>query len=172
MPTARMLTQNRNGVLVPQTASCSSSAIAIEAEAIAWKAFSYYPPLNRARAYVIQHLHDNISLSDVARAACLEKTYFSAYFRKKVGIPFTAWLRIIRIARAMQLLHENDTPVSNVSRRVGFSSVRSFERSFRILIGETPRSFKQRVTREFPTFSQVVAQSTQIMAHLSQDSVL
>lgn len=71
---------------------CLAARVAESAAArrlVVWEAFSYFPRLTRVREYVLRHLHGTVTLADAARVACLEKTYFSSYFRKKVGISFT-----------------------------------------------------------------------------------
>ena len=143
-------------------------------EDVAWLAFSYYPPLSRAAKYALQHLHNRITLRDVASAACLGETYFSTYFHKKVGVSFTAWLRLIRVATAVRLLSKRDTPVSDVARQVGFENVRTFHRSFKLLTGTTPGRLKQTMNLFEPAAEhlQILAQMTKILSHLSQISSL
>jgi YesN/AraC family two-component response regulator len=53
---------------------------------------------------VEKHYNDTISLQDVARIACMETKYFSAFFHKRVGVTFTSWMRQVRIDAAMHLL--------------------------------------------------------------------
>ena len=55
--------------------------------------FDYYPRLNRLREYVEQSYSAPIPLKKAASIAALESSYFSTYFRAKVGITFTEWLR-------------------------------------------------------------------------------
>ena len=57
------------------------------------KVFEYYPRLKRLRQYVEQSYPEPIPLEKAAGIAALEKSYFSSYFRAKIGITFTDWLR-------------------------------------------------------------------------------
>lgn len=142
-------------------------------DGIAWEAFSYYQPLNRASAYILRHLQDHVALGEVVRAACVEPSYFSAYFRRKVGISFTFWLPAVKIAKAAQLLQLQDFSISAVARQVGFKSLRTFERSFKALAGLTPTAFKRSINhRDGTAGSQILAQSTQILSHFSQHTCL
>jgi len=61
------------------------------------KAFNYYPRLKRLRDYVEQNYSEPIPLEKAAGIAVLESSYFSTYFRVKIGITFTEWLRQVRI---------------------------------------------------------------------------
>lgn len=99
----------------------------------------YYPRLARVRDYVDANLSRPLRLAEVAEVACLEATYFSAYFRKRVGLPFTVWLSRHRACVAAGLLESADHGVKEVARMVGFGSIRSFQRAFRAHFGVTPR---------------------------------
>ena len=135
-------------------------------EQIAWDAFCYYPRLERVSAYVLEHLDESIAVVDVARVACFERTYFSTYFRTKVGISFTGWLRLMRIVKAVQLLCANDVSISAVARRVGFGSVRTFERCFKMVTGVSPRELKRTIVlRKSVPPSQLLAQTSKILSH-------
>src|SRR5713101_6035419 len=77
----------------PDSHSCPNSA-----------AFAYYPRLSAVAEYVGAHLTDHISLAAASEVAGLERKYFSVYFRSKVGISFSEWLRFLRVTRAKNLM--------------------------------------------------------------------
>lgn len=108
-------------------------------------AFEYYPPLQRVRQFVEAQLPGQITLLEAARAAGLERTYFSTYFHLKVGISFTAWLTELRVRRAMESFLCRDDSVVDVALAVGFRDVRSFERAFRRCVAMTPGAFRRSV---------------------------
>ena len=64
---------------------------------INYGAFQYYARLKRVKEHVDQYYSEEISLETAARIAATEKTYFSTFFHKKVGITFTDWLRQLRV---------------------------------------------------------------------------
>lgn len=111
-------------------------------ERIAGRCFAYYPRLDRVRRYVEEHLDQPITVRDAARVACLEYKYFSVFFRSKARMTFSEWLRRVRVAKAVDLFCRQDIAISQAAYRVGFRSVRTFERSFKQVIGMTPRAFK------------------------------
>ncbi len=109
------------------------------------KAFDYYPRLKRLRQYVEQSYSEPISLKKAASVAALESSYFSSYFRAKVGINFTDWLRQVRIRKAMELMKSRDFAITEVAEEVGFRDLRTFERAFKKYTLTTPREFKKSV---------------------------
>jgi len=110
--------------------------------------FDSYPRLNRLREYVEQSYSEPISLEKAASVAALESSYFSTYFRAKVGITFTDWLRRVRIKKAMELMKAKDFSISEVAEEVGFADLRTFERAFKKHTRMTPREFKKSVAPE------------------------
>jgi len=109
--------------------------------------FEYYGCLQRVRAYVVTNFSSKISLDVVASIAGMEKTYFSTFFHKKVGLPFTHWLSLIRLNAAMELLSRSDRSVSETAYLVGFGDVRTFERQFKKHTRMTARQYKREVRK-------------------------
>jgi AraC-like DNA-binding protein len=112
-------------------------------------AFCYYERLERVRRHVDQHLDETILLADVARVAHLERKYFSAYFRRVVGVCFRDWLTEYRIHRAVELLRSHDVSISRVAETVGFQNLRSFQRAFRRHRRTSASSFRAAVRETF-----------------------
>ena len=109
------------------------------------KLFDYYPRLKRLRQYVEQSYSEPIPLEKAAGIAALESTYFSSYFRAKVGITFTDWLRQVRVKKAMELMKARDFSITEVAYEVGFGDLRTFERAFKKYTLRTPMEFKKTV---------------------------
>jgi AraC-like DNA-binding protein len=105
----------------------------------------YYPRLKRLHQYVEQSYSEPIPLEKAAGIAALETSYFSSYFRAKVGITFTDWLRRVRVKKAMVLLKAKDFSITEVAYEVGFRDLRTFERAFKKYVQKTPREFKKSV---------------------------
>ncbi len=109
------------------------------------RAFDYHPRLKRLHQYVEQNYSVPISLKEAAGIAALDSYYFSSYFRAKVGITFTEWLRQVRIRKAMKLMKASDFSITEVAYEVGFGDLRTFERAFKKHTRMTPIEFKKSV---------------------------
>ena len=48
----------------------------------------------------------------------------------------------------MALLRESDRPVTEVALDVGFQSLGTFSRTFREVVGESPRAYRERAMRD------------------------
>ncbi|RPI25110.1 MAG: AraC family transcriptional regulator [Acidobacteria bacterium] len=107
------------------------------------RAFMYYPPLKRVREYVEKNWAEPISLTDAAGVAAMETSYFSTFFHRKVGIPFSDWLRRIRVAKAIDMIQEKDRSICEVAFAVGFNDLRTFGRAFKRYTNRTPMNYKK-----------------------------
>ena len=116
-----------------------------QSDQICGAAFNYYPRLKRLHKYVEQSYSKHIPLEKAARVAALESSYFSSYFRAKVGINFTEWLRQVRVKKAMELMKARDFSITEVAYEVGFGDLRTFERAFKKYTLRTPMEFKKTV---------------------------
>ena len=108
-------------------------------------AFSYYLRLARLKEYVDEHYCASVSVTKAARVVGLETKYFSRFFHEKVGVCFRAWLNHVRVTKAIELMKARNYSITDIAFTVGFQDLRTFERSFKKSMGETPRSFKRSV---------------------------
>ncbi len=105
-------------------------------------AFLYYPRLRSVADYTEKHITDRITLGDAARVAGLERKYFSAYFRSKVGITWMEWLRLVRLVRAVNRIETQESSILRIALGAGFHDVRTFERAFKRYLGVPPMIYR------------------------------
>jgi len=116
-----------------------------------YHSFEYYARLRRVKKHVEQYYTEEISLENAAQIAATEKTYFSAFFREKVGITFTEWLRQFRVTKAIEIMKTRNESIINIAFEVGFGDLRTFERAFKKYPNLTAREFKQSILPEHRT---------------------
>jgi transcriptional regulator GlxA family with amidase domain len=107
--------------------------------------FEYYPRLRLVKRYVEARIAQPIPLADAARVVGLERKYFSAYFKQKVGVSFRYWLASLRVHHAAAMLAARELQVTEVAFASGFGDLRTFERWFKRVLGCSPRTYKHRV---------------------------
>ena len=69
----------------------------------------------------------------------MSDAYFSRFFKKNAGMTFSEYLNHIRINKAIDLLHEQKYPVTEISSLCGFDTIRNFNRVFRNITGYAPK---------------------------------
>lgn len=121
----------------------TAGRLAVSSYGVNENALSYYLSLRRVKDHVDKHSTEHLSLQKAAKVACLEPRYFSKYFHKKVGVTFSCWRTLLRLAEAQKLISTADFSISYVAHAVGYEDIRSFERSFKKYTGITPREFKK-----------------------------
>ena len=108
--------------------------------------------LLRVREHLEANLDRRVLLSEAAEVAGFERTYFSAYFRDKVGITFVRWMNAVRITKAIEILRsEPRITISKVAARVGYTDIRTFERNFVKLTGENPSRWRVKLAPSKPS---------------------
>ncbi len=97
----------------------------------------------RAKAYIREHIQDEITLTDVARAACTSSFYICKLFKKVTGLNLTEYVSRLRIERTMELLPNPNLRISEIAFEVGFQSLTHFNRVFRQIMGESPTTHRE-----------------------------
>jgi transcriptional regulator GlxA family with amidase domain len=112
-------------------------------ENLNFDAFGYYRRLSRVKNFVDLHYSEPLPLRIVACVAGLETSYFSKFFREKVGIRYLEWLSWIRVQHAVALMRTRNVPITELAFAVGFQDVRSFQRAFNKHTGSSPSTIKR-----------------------------
>lgn len=95
--------------------------------------------------YVEAHLGDKIDMEHVSRLANMSYSYFSKYFKKSFGIPFTEYVSRKRISKAVQLLMTTDMNIGEIALAVGFETTTHFYRLFKKHNDSTPKEYLQKL---------------------------
>lgn len=93
------------------------------------------------------HMHRELALEEIARAAHLSPFHFARLFKKLTGVTPHAYLASLRAARAQALLAETDLPITEIGARVGYMSSSHFARAFRQATGLSPRAYRKALVR-------------------------
>jgi AraC family transcriptional regulator len=90
------------------------------------------------------HLHELLTLEDLASVACLSPYHFNRVFRRLIGIPPGEFLSALRFQAARHLLLTTPLSVTDICFEVGYTSTGSFSSRFTQLVGLSPRLLRQR----------------------------
>jgi AraC-like DNA-binding protein len=101
------------------------------------------PSVAKARAFITEHMADEISLNDVAQAVNMSGFYFCKVFKKGTGLTFTDYLARTRVEFVKNMLLNPHTRVSEAAYAAGFQSLSQFNRVFRRIVGEAPTTYRE-----------------------------
>lgn len=93
--------------------------------------------------YILNHLHYDTTLKEIADHAGLSETYFSALFRKETGETVSEFIQKSRVKEAQSLLQYSDYSLMEISEYLGFCSQSHFSKTFRRFAGMTPGQYRK-----------------------------
>jgi two-component system response regulator YesN len=98
--------------------------------------------------YIDANYNKPITLPDVAKASHLSISRLAHIFKEQMGVTIINYLTSVRIERAKQLLLATDQNCTEICFEVGYNNQSYFTRTFKGLVGMTPRQFKARNQRK------------------------
>lgn len=99
--------------------------------------------LTRVMGYMETYYSEDINVSDIAKVAGLERSYFSVRFKKETGMSPHTYLDSLRIRKACELIKKTNCTVSEIAELVGLD-FRNFSRIFRKRTDITPTQYMKR----------------------------
>jgi xylan 1,4-beta-xylosidase len=94
--------------------------------------------------YINENYQHGFSFAEVAERLNLSLSQCSRFFKEKMGISFSEYLRHVQITHAKRLILETGHTVLFVSEDSGFTSLASFYRAFKGDTGMTPTEYRER----------------------------
>jgi len=96
----------------------------------------------RARDAMDRAYAEPLDVRTVAAVAHVSEAHFIRTFRAVFGETPHRYLQRRRVERSMFLLRETDRSVTDICLDVGFTSLGTFSRMFREIVGETPSGYR------------------------------
>lgn len=113
----------------------------------------YSPPVREAIHYMEGHLHESVSLRELADLLHMNSSYFSVVFKEQTGLTFSEYLTKQRIQRAKVLLTATTLPISEIAEKVGYQTSRYFVKVFREMEQISPGQYRQRMRDQGQTIT-------------------
>ncbi len=95
--------------------------------------------------WALEHLHEDLPVSRLARRAQMSERTFARRFRAATGVSPAAWVNAQRLDRARSLLEETQLSIEEVSRQAGFGSSPVL-RAHLARIGTSPTAYRRTFT--------------------------
>ncbi len=97
--------------------------------------------------YIDANYDKPVTLSEIAKASYLSVSRLAHVFKEQMGITIVDYLTSVRIERAKQLLLATDQNCTEICFQVGYNNQSYFTRTFKELVGMTPRRFRAKNKR-------------------------
>lgn len=98
-------------------------------------------------SFIEQHLHDNITVQQMAERIHFHPNYFIRRFHEMVGMPPMQYVHRLRMDKAKLLLSTTDKPISEIADELGME-LYYFSRSFRKGTSMSPTMYRNTFRQE------------------------
>ncbi len=98
--------------------------------------------VRRSIDYIYDHLHESLTMAQLAEREGLNPSYFSKLFAKETGIPVKSYIIRAKIDTAKNMLAHSEHSLSDIAFTLGFSSQSALTAEFKKITGMTPGKFR------------------------------
>ncbi len=96
--------------------------------------------------YCARNFNRELSLEVLEEELHISKYYISHLFSDRLGIRFNDYVNSLRVSDACRLLRQTDASITEISERVGFGTLRTFNRAFAKQTGMSPSEYRRSAT--------------------------
>lgn len=101
------------------------------------------PLTNLAMTYIKEHLSDNITVKDAAKALTVNANYLSSLFHQEMGMTFIDFVNRERTNQAAVLLKDTNLQIQQIASIVGYNNTSYFSKQFLRFHGVNPRHYRK-----------------------------
>lgn len=101
--------------------------------------------LHTVMQYIDAHLFADLSLEELAAAAHMSRSHFSALFKQLNGLSPWEYIVSRRVSHAAGLLRTTSLPVTRIAIDCGFNTTANFNYAFRRQTNKTPTQYRKEV---------------------------
>ena len=99
--------------------------------------------ISKSLDFIEKNYMRDIHLKDIAKAAGFSEYYFSRLFKEITEKTFRRYLNEYRLKKAEEFLVNPEKTISEAAYAVGFNSISTFDRLFKLIKGCSPREFRE-----------------------------
>ncbi len=101
------------------------------------------PLTNLAVTYIKEHLADNLTVKDTAKALTVNANYLSTLFHREMGINFIDFVNKERTEQAATLLKHTNLQIQQIASAVGYNNTSYFAKQFLRFQGVSPSQYRR-----------------------------
>lgn len=99
--------------------------------------------VEKVKAYIREHLSEDLSREDIASHVFLNPDYLTRIFKKGTGMSISDYLLQQRLSMAAGLLANTELSVSSIATRIGYANFSHFSRMFKKYMNMSPVEYRQ-----------------------------
>ena len=105
------------------------------------------PEIDRAKQYILSHLHEGIDPDDLREGSGLSRADFEARFMEKIGFMPKEYILRLKIEAAARDVAQSGRSLADIAFDYHFSSLSYFKTLFKRYIGCSPKQYRERKGR-------------------------
>lgn len=121
-----------------------NSAQSVDTEAHDDMAERVTTPISHALDYITLHYMDPLKIEDLAKWCHISETHFRRIFSSYMNMSPLEYINLVRIQTACEYLKKTDSSVSDIAHKCGFSTMSTFNRNFKQVMGVSPCEWRKR----------------------------
>lgn len=94
--------------------------------------------------YIYEHLHEKLTISELADYSKLNASYLSKLFLKETGVSVKNFITNAKVNTAQNMLKHSDFTYLDISLALGFSTQSAFISVFKKNVGMTPKQYREK----------------------------
>ena len=91
--------------------------------------------------YINEHIYEDISIENLAKAASFSPWYSRKLFIKHLGMTPAVYVRRLKLSKSALRLRDEDCQILDIAMEMGFGSVDGYQRAFRREFGCNPKEY-------------------------------
>ena len=95
--------------------------------------------------FVEKNYDKECTLSSLSSSLGYNRSYLSRYFGEATNMSFITYVNRYKIGKACYLLRNSDKTVLECALECGYSSLRSFNRNFKVTVGSSPMTYRSQI---------------------------
>ena len=104
----------------------------------AWEA------IQKTLNHIEENISEDIQIDELAEIAMLSVFYFQRLFTRLVKKPVREYIKLRRLARACETLHDKNNRIIDIAIKYGFGGRETFTRAFKDTYGITPAQYRDK----------------------------
>lgn len=101
-------------------------------------------PLTRTIDYLLLNVRD-ANLEAASAVAAMSTRSLRRHFVEETGLSWRAYVRRLRVQKALELWTHTDLGVAAIAAEIGFESLSAFSEAFASIVGESPGRYCARI---------------------------
>jgi transcriptional regulator GlxA family with amidase domain len=104
-------------------------------------------PLNRLQVWILDHLHEDLDVAQLAARVNMSPRNFARAFARDFSMTPGEYLQRVRLEAARKWLEETDESIERIASRTGFGAASTLRRTFSRILKVNPDDYRDRFQR-------------------------